>query len=157
VAGTKNALLLTSAISISNRAMIDRIESDLGNLHSALNLRAYRQEVLASNIANADTPNYKARDFDFKTALNNATSGKGTGAIDMTVTSSRHIAGSSGATSSSDLQYRTEYQGSVDGNTVNLDVERSAFTENALQYETTLTVIRGKFSSLSAALQSQGS
>lgn len=134
--------------------MIDRLDSELSTVRTAMNLRAYRQEVLASNIANADTPQYKARDFDFAATLNSVMAGKGGGALQMNQTSSRHIQGESGTPYNADLKYRSEYQGAVDGNTVNMDVERADFAENALQFETLINVVRTRLGDLRTAMQS---
>lgn len=134
--------------------MIDRFDNEFSTIRTAMNLRAYRQEVLASNIANADTPHYKARDFDFATTLSNAMAGKGEGALQMNQTSARHIQGDTGAPYGSDLKYRSEYQGAVDGNTVNMDIERAEFADNALQFETMITVVRSRLSDLRTAMQS---
>ena len=101
---------------------------------TALTLRAQRMAVLASNIANAATPNYKARDIDFRDALRRAESGQ-----DM-----------SGA-----LAYRVPLQTSLDGNTVELATEQTAFAENALAYRTTLSFLNGRISTLSRALKGE--
>lgn len=135
--------------------MIDRLDNELSTLRTAMNLRAYRQEVLASNIANADTPHYKARDLDFSSALSNAMAGKSEGGLQMKQTATRHLQGEVGALFDSSLKYRTEYQGAVDGNTVNMDVERAAFAENSLQYEAMITTLRSRFGDLRMAMQSQ--
>lgn len=135
--------------------MIDRIDSDLHFSRTALNMRAYRQEVLASNIANADTPNYKARDLDFTGALKNALVGKVDGPMPMAQTHAAHIAPLSANAYGSELKYRTEYQGAVDGNTVNMDVERAAFAENAMQFDALLTFVRSRLGDLRMAMQSQ--
>ena len=135
--------------------MTDRIDQQMGVLRSAANLRAYRQELLASNIANADTPNYKARDIDFQRALAAAQSGRA-GAGTLTTTSPRHLqAVDGGGAYAAAIRYRTEYQASVDGNTVNLDIERSAFAENAVQLEASLTFIRQQLTQLQTAIQGQ--
>jgi len=138
--------------------MLDRIDQQMGTLRTAANLRAYRQELLASNIANADTPSYKARDIDFKSALDGAIAGRG--AFAMARTSPRHLAGPDGAAFSNaphgaQVLYRTEFQANVDGNTVNMDVERSAFAENSVQLESALTFIQQQFRSLQTAIQGQ--
>ncbi len=147
--------------------MIDRIDNEIGFQRTALNLRAYRQELLASNIANADTPNYKARDVDFKSALNDALSGKGSGQmartqaghippVEIRRTQPGHLAGQpDGGPFAASLKYRAEFQGAVDGNTVNMDVERAAFAENSVQYEAMLTFINGRFKTLASAIQGQ--
>jgi flagellar basal-body rod protein FlgB len=120
---------------------------------TALNLRAQRQEVLAANIANADTPNYKARDFEFGKALGTAMQG-GVPAVSLATTSPLHISASAPVTNPQ-VKYRSEEQASVDGNTVNMDTERAAFAENALQYEASLTFINGMFSTMQKAISSQ--
>lgn len=135
--------------------MIDRLDNELSTIRTAMNLRAYRQEVLASNIANADTPHYKARELDFASALSSAMAGKVDGGLQMQQTSGRHLQGEVAAPFASDLKYRAEYQGAVDGNTVNLDVERAAFAENSLQYEAMITTLRSRFGDLRMAMQSQ--
>ncbi len=135
--------------------MLDRLESELRPQRTALNLRAYRQELLASNIANADTPNYKARDIDFKTAFASAMAGRNDGALALDRTASGHLQGAGGNPFAGALRYRTEYQSAVDGNTVNMDVERAEFAENAVQMEAMLTFISGRFRSLQAAMQNQ--
>lgn len=133
--------------------MLDRIDQELAPLRTAANLRTYRQELLASNIANADTPNYKARDIDFKSAFANALSDRANAGA-LTKTDPRHLSGAAGnAPYGAKIMYRTEYQGAVDGNTVNMDIERSAFTENAVQVEAALTFLRLRFAQLQAAMQ----
>jgi flagellar basal-body rod protein FlgB len=134
-------------------AVIDRIEAHLQVKRSALNLRAYRQELLASNIANADTPNYKARDIDFKGALAGQLAGHTEGSLGLVRTSSRHLSTESSQTLGIPLKYRTEYQPNVDGNTVNMDVERAAFGENGVQMEALLTFVRGDLTTLQNAIQ----
>ena len=131
------------------------LDNYLGFHQKALNLRAYRQELLASNIANADTPHYKARDIDFKSALNNALSGGIGGQMQLKQTSSKHLAGEESNPHGASLQYRAEYQSAVDGNTVNMDTERGAFAENAVHVEALLTFIRGRLSTMQSAMQSQ--
>ncbi|KAF7599677.1 MAG: flagellar basal body rod protein FlgB [Candidatus Dactylopiibacterium carminicum] len=121
---------------------------------TALNLRAQRQEVLAANIANADTPNYKARDIDFRSSLNQVMAGR-TGPLQLANTSERHISGRGAEDGSSAPLYRGELQSSVDGNTVNMDTERAAFAENALQYEASLTFINGLLRTMQQAISGQ--
>lgn len=135
--------------------MLDRLDSELNFTQKALNLRTYRQELLASNIANADTPNYKACDIDFKSALDNALAGRTEGALGMARTSAAHLPGTEASAFAGALKYRTEFQSAVDGNTVNMDVERAAFAENSLHIEALLTFVRGDFKDLQTALTSQ--
>jgi flagellar basal-body rod protein FlgB len=134
--------------------MIDQIDNELGFHQRALSLRAYRQQVLASNIANADTPHYKARDIDFKASLQGAMGSVG-GQLNLARTTSRHLASGDGAPAGAKLLYRTETQSSVDGNTVDMDVERAAFAENAVQYEAGITFINQMLRHIQSALQSQ--
>ncbi|MDH6591139.1 flagellar basal-body rod protein FlgB [Variovorax sp. TBS-050B] len=136
--------------------MIDKLDAALRFNREALNLRTQRQEVLAANIAHADTPNYKARDFDFAGRLTQAMSqGRAAaGSLPMTTTSARHMqATSSSAIPDGDLLYRVPSQSSIDGNTVEMDAERINFADNALRYEANLTVVSAKIKSLLAAAQ----
>lgn len=138
--------------------MIDRLEQDLSSLRNALGVRSYRQELLASNIANADTPHYKARDVDFKSALNAALGGRGAPSVapvTLARTQAGHFGGNGDSPHGGSVKYRSEYQGAVDGNTVNMDVERAAFAENALQMEALLTFINHRFRSMTTAIQGQ--
>lgn len=134
--------------------MIDKLDAAFRFHREALHLRAQRQEVLAANIAHADTPNYKARDFDFGARLSEAVErGRASSSVSMATTSSRHLAGQAQATAGDDLLYRVPHQSSLDGNTVEMDVERVAFADNALRYESNLTLINAKIKSLLSAVQ----
>jgi flagellar basal-body rod protein FlgB len=157
--------------SFITKIMFDRLENELRPQRAALNVRSVRQEMLASNIANADTPHYKARDIDFKSALDSALGGRiqsGSGMqrtssahfpandkMGLSQTAERHLPGESGNPFAHSTLYRTEYQSAVDGNTVNMDVERAAFAENAIQMEAMMTFINHRFRSLSTAVQGQ--
>lgn len=136
--------------------MASRIDNALFFQQQALGLRAYRQQVLAGNIANADTPNYKARDFDFAAALKEAVAGRGEGSLAIDRTSPAHLSGT-GGNAPARLMYRTPMQASADGNTVEMDVERGQFSENAIQYEAGLTFITHQLKMLMSAIQSQSS
>ena len=125
---------------------------------TALVLRAERQRVIASNIANADTPGYVARDLDFKEAMKNATgAGRGaqaggTGAL----THARHMAlGGATAGGAPSLAYAVQTQPSADGNSVDLDRERANFVDNAVHYEATLRFINGHAKTMLSAIQGQ--
>jgi flagellar basal-body rod protein FlgB len=133
------------------KSMLDR---ELGFHQTALDVRAYRQQLLASNIANADTPHYKARDVEFKAALAGALEGR-LGPLALATTSGRHLQTAAGTPLEGHAQYRTEQQSSVDGNTVNMDVERSAFAENAVHYEASLTFINSLLRTMQQAVQGQ--
>jgi flagellar basal-body rod protein FlgB len=134
--------------------MINRLDHELNFNRNALSLRGHRQEMIASNIANADTPHYKARDFDFKAALAGRIAGNATGDVQMSKTSAAHLDGAAGGMSGVNTLYRSEYQGSVDGNTVNMDIERGAFAENSVHVEAVLTFIREQVKAMNLALQS---
>jgi flagellar basal-body rod protein FlgB len=138
--------------------MIDRLDQDLSTLRNAMNIRGYRQEVLASNIANADTPHYKARDVDFKSALQAAVGGRGAPnvpAVSLARTQAGHLGGNGVSPHSGSEKHRAEYQGAVDGNTVNMDVERASFAENALQLEALIMFVNKRFEGLQRAIQGQ--
>ena len=134
--------------------MLNRLD-DMLNFHTqALRVRDQRQQVLASNIANADTPNFKARDMDFKAALQGALSGSpAAGGVALAATSPGHLAGKAGLSGSAGLLYRTPAQGSVDGNTVNVDAERAAFAENAMQYEFNLIRLTSQIKGMLTSIQ----
>jgi len=131
------------------------IEKQFQFHQTALNLQAHRQQLLASNIANADTPHYKARDIDFRSALQGALQAAGAGGVSMNTTHSGHVAGGAGNPLAAHTGYRSELQSAVDGNTVNMDVERAAFAENAIQYEASITFINGMLRSLNTAITGQ--
>ena len=129
-----------------------KIDNALSFQSQALGLRAHRQQILAGNIANADTPNFKARDFDFSTALKEAVAGRSGGSLPLATSNSGHLRG--GADSGpARLMYRTPAQASVDGNTVDMDVERAQLSENAVQYEAGLSFITHQLKMLMAATQ----
>ena len=133
--------------------MLSKIDNTFAFQEKAIGLRAYRQQILAANIANADTPNFKAQDFDFSAALKDAMAGRSSGDLSMARTSERHLTGSGGS-SAVRLMYRTPSQGSVDGNTVDMDIERGQFAENAVNYEAGLAFLTNQIKLLNAALQS---
>ena len=133
--------------------MLSRIDRELNVSQTALGLRAYRQEMLASNIANADTPHFKARDIDFGSSLKAALGKAPAGQLPLTQTAPGHLGGNSGNRYGATLQYRSDYQSSVDGNTVNMDVERASFAENALHMEALISFVRDKFKDLNTAVQ----
>ncbi len=141
--------------------MLNKLDSTLSFHQTALRVRGQRQELIAANIANADTPHYKARDIDFKSAMQKAiTNAQGNApqsAQSMAKTSNLHLDGTrnSGSNMSSETLFRPIIQGSVDGNTVDMDVERNQFADNAIRYEASLTMINGQLKSIMAALQSQ--
>lgn len=137
--------------------MIGKLDETLRFNELALSLRAQRQQLLASNIANADTPNYKARDVDFSKALQGALARNGAPAQgELVKTAVAHLSAQGQPTiGGMTPQYRTTLQGSVDGNTVDMDVERNQFTDNAVRYEAGLTMISHQIKNLLTAIQGQ--
>jgi flagellar basal-body rod protein FlgB len=157
--------------------MLDRLDKEFAFGREALDVRAYRQELLSSNIANADTPGYKARDVDFTSALAGALKQNGGASNNstlkmaqpvsvsmsggMAVTAQGHMSGTSTLTAtggSSDdygkLAYRVPSQPSLDGNTVDLDAERVQFTDNTVHFEAGMTVLSSQIKSMLSAITS---
>ncbi|MEQ1814644.1 MAG: flagellar basal body rod protein FlgB [Candidatus Nitrotoga sp.] len=133
--------------------MVNKLDDALRFQQTALSLRAARQELLASNIANADTPNYKARDIDFASALKNALVGTST-VLPAVKTSAMHLEGNAGASVlGAPMMYRKPVQPSADGNTVDMDVERAQFADNALRYEASVIFVNEKLKGILAAIQ----
>jgi flagellar basal-body rod protein FlgB len=141
--------------------MLANLTSSLDFHSKALVLRAERQRVIASNIANADTPGYAGRDINFKEAMNAAT---GTSAQSLTASTSsdgtsnpRHIAlqASTASLGSTALRYTTQSQPAMDGNSVDMDRERANFVDNSVRYEATLRFINGQSKTILSAIQGQ--
>lgn len=124
------------------------LEQSLGLHANALVLRAKRSAVLASNLANVDTPGYKARDFEFSKLLASGDALKG---LSLRRTQMGHRAAAN-TTKLAGLQYRYPWQASLDGNTVDPHLEKTAFTENALKYQASLRFLDGRIKSLVKAL-----
>ena len=137
---------------------IDRLTASLDFQATALSLHAERAKVLASNIANADTPNYQAKDFDFNQALALATARSQSGSQSASAPSRTHpghLAGPAGTTPSPVLQYRQPLQAALDGNSVDLDTERAAFAENSVRYEATLRFLNSQIKTMLSAINGQ--
>lgn len=139
--------------------MIGKLDDLMRFQETALSLRAQRQQLLASNIANADTPNFKARDIDFNKALQGAiakSSGGATAPADLAKTSTTHLSSSTHQTiGGAPLLYSNTQQGNIDGNTVDMDVQRNQFTDNAMRYEVGLTLVSAKIKGMLTAIQGQ--
>jgi flagellar basal-body rod protein FlgB len=142
---TDNYAIIQSGTAIADIALLRRVlaaersyimafDTILGIHASALQLRAQRMNMLASNIANAATPNYKARDLDFAKALEMVGNG--------------HSAENA-------ISYRIPIQPSLDGNTVELPTEQTAFAENALAYRSSLSFLSGRISTLTRAIRGE--
>lgn len=134
--------------------MVNKIDQFMGFHEAALSIRGQRQQMLASNIANADTPNYKARDIDFSAAMTQALNRSAGVATELTKTSGSHL-NPQGSVDGSAPLYRSSIQGSVDGNTVDMDVERNQFTDNAIRYEASLTILNMQIRNILSAIQGQ--
>jgi flagellar basal-body rod protein FlgB len=125
-------------------------DSALGIHADALRVQSQRAELLASNLTNADTPNYKARDIDFKDAMKMVSSGQPTS---IKTTHANHFPTGGGQFISPDVKYRTTMQASLDGNTVDEQIEQSQFMENSIKYQASLTFLGGKFKDLLTAIR----
>lgn len=133
------------------------LDNYLGAFEDSLILRSRRSEIIASNIANADTPGYQAKDIDFKSAMSNALGTRSEfkrDSLKMAATNSKHIQMSQN-TFSADIMYRNPYQPSLDGNTVDAGVEKTEFSKNAIHYNASLRFLTGKFQSLTKAIKGQ--
>ncbi|HEX6637468.1 MAG TPA: flagellar basal body rod protein FlgB [Steroidobacteraceae bacterium] len=124
---------------------------------TALDVRARRGELIANNLANADTPGYQARDIDFRQAMARAAGGSGaapTPGVTLSTTNAGHIGGKSSANAAADpdLKYRIPLAPALDGNTVDAQVEQASFAENAVRYQATLTFLNSKFRGLLTAI-----
>jgi flagellar basal-body rod protein FlgB len=120
---------------------------------AALDVRARRGELIANNLANADTPGYQARDIDFRQAMARA-GGDRTAGVSLATTQAGHIGGANSAAAGAnpDLKYRTPLAPALDGNTVDAQIEQAAFAENAVRYQATLTFLNSKFRGLLTAI-----
>ncbi len=133
--------------------MSSRLDDVLRLNKTALSLRAARHELIASNIANADTPNFKARDIDFASALKGALSGAES-KLALAATANKHLPGSDGKTvMGAPVLYRNATQPSADGNTVEMDYELAQFADNALRYEASVNFVSATFKTMSSVIQ----
>jgi len=145
--------------------MLDQLTNSLDFQSQALQLRSERQRLIASNIANADTPGYQARDFDFSKALQQATgrmsqaaSPLGIQRLTPTPTHAGHMnlqGQAAGSSSTTELAYATPSMTNLDNNTVDMDRERANFAHNTVQYEATLRFINGSVKTLNTAITGQ--
>jgi flagellar basal-body rod protein FlgB len=126
-------------------------ENIFGIHEQALLLHGQRLSVLATNLANADTPNYKARDIDFSAVLAHTDDAP----IPMATTQAAHIGMNDAGAPAGDLKYRNPYQASLDGNTVEMPVEQAAFSENNVRYQASLNFINLRIAELSLAINGQ--
>ena len=128
------------------------IQDRLFSIHDeALALRARRADVLASNLANADTPHYKARDIDFRDVLANAQGES----VALQRTQAGHMTLGDQGLLGAQMGYRIPTQASLDGNTVDAQQEQARFSENAVQYQATLTFLNGDIAGMMSALKGE--
>ena len=121
---------------------------------TALDVRARRGELIANNLANADTPGFQARDIDFRQAMARAAGETPTSGVHLATTRPGHIGGNAtaDATANPDLKYCTPLAPALDGNTVDAQLEQATFAENAVRYQATLTFLNSKFRGLLTAI-----
>ena len=135
--------------------MANSIDSFLGVHAQALGIESRRAQLLAANLANSDTPNFKARDLDFKTALANAGTPLG-GPLPLRLTQGAHQDAAGGALDNDpELLYRVPLAPALDGNSVDPQLEQAAFAENAVRYQATLTLLNARLRGLMTAITGQ--
>jgi len=135
--------------------MSNPIDKLFGVHAQAITLRAARSEMLAANLANSDTPNYKAKDIDFKSAFQSLQGGAAQSSVQLTKSSAQHISNEINGVASHAIRYRLPSHASLDGNTVDSDFEKSAFTENAIRYQASLSILGKKISGLISTLRGE--
>ena len=133
--------------------MAVNFDSALGIHDDALALRARRAEVLANNIANADTPNFKARDLDFASVLAGETSSQYS--LSLVQTETGHQDEFLSPDTAADLLFRTPNQPSVDGNTVEVQEEMARYSDNAIRYQASFQFLNSKFQGLVRAIKGE--
>jgi flagellar basal-body rod protein FlgB len=134
------------------------LDAYLGVHADALKIRGQRTEVLARNLANADTPGYQARDLDFRAALAQAGGASGTGVpVALKTTSTNHLGSvnSKGEVADANMKYRVPLAPSLDGNSVDVQMEQAAFAENAVRFQATLSFLSARFRGLMTAITGQ--
>lgn len=137
--------------------MLDKLDNEFRFQQQALGLLNKRQDILASNIANVDTPGYLARDIDFSAQLKSAVENEAQtqGPLTLALTSGNHIAATAPAIGNSQLLYRIPDQPSADGNTVDMDRERVSFADNNVKYQSSLTLLGSQIKNMMSVI-SQG-
>ncbi|MBK8162502.1 MAG: flagellar basal body rod protein FlgB [Gammaproteobacteria bacterium] len=131
--------------------MASRIDDAFGIHAKALETFGRRAEVLAGNMANADTPGYKARDVDFKSILGGVMKNE----LPLAKTAGGHLATSDRGLSNGELLYRVPLQPSADGNTVDTQTEQTQFAQNAIRYQASFTFLDGSIKSLLSAIRGE--
>jgi flagellar basal-body rod protein FlgB len=132
------------------------LDTYLGVHPDALKLQSKRMEVIADNLANSDTPGYKARDIDFRAAMANAGGAGGASApVKLATTNPGHLGTDPTAEATASLKYRVPLAPALDGNTVDAQQEQAAFADNTVRYQATLTFLSSRFKSLMTAITGQ--
>jgi len=131
------------------------IDKAFGVQAAALKLRSERHQVISENLANADTPNFKARDFDFRAALAKAEGASAGNSLQMARTHQSHLPASGGRSGGDELLYRVPNSPSLDGNTVESQVEQAKFAENSVQYQASLNFLGGRITALIGAIRGE--
>ena len=134
--------------------MVISLDNIIGIHGKALSLYSQRSTVIAANLANADTPNYKARDIDFRSVLSR-TGKTNSNASKMTATQSGHFGTASINSFSAERLYRQPDQPSLDGNTVQVQKEQAAFADNSMRYMATLRFLTGRVQGIMTALKGE--
>lgn len=129
--------------------------SALGIHQEALHIRTKRAEILANNLANSETPHFKAQDVDFQSALRLQLERTGNKGVDMYTSQQGHISGGSEITNDESLLYRSPQQASIDGNTVEEHVEHAEYMKNALDFQASFQFLNGKFKGLMTAIRGE--
>lgn len=134
--------------------MFDKLDNEFRFQQQALSLLSRRQDILAANIANADTPGYQARDIDFSKQLKNAMSQEtqSHNSLTLSLTSGKHIAGAAPKMHDQQLLYRIPDQPSADGNTVDMDRERVNFADNNVKYQSSLTLLGSQIKNMMSVI-----
>ncbi|WP_287810746.1 flagellar basal body rod protein FlgB [Pseudomonas sp.] len=127
----------------------------LGIHEQALAFRAQRAEVLANNLANADTPNYKARDLDFGAVLQAESDKRQNGTFELERTNANHIEAEGVTMGDQQLLYRTPSQPSLDQNTVDAQVEQANYAQNSVNFQASFTLLNAKFKGLVSAIRGE--
>jgi flagellar basal-body rod protein FlgB len=135
------------------------LDTYLGVHADALKLQSKRMEVIADNLANSDTPGYKARDIDFRAAMASAggtdAAGGASAPVKLATTNPGHLGTDPTTEANANLKYRVPLAPSLDGNTVDAQQEQAAFADNTVRYQATLTFLSSRFKSLMTAITGQ--
>jgi len=129
------------------------LDTYLGVHADALKLQSKRMEVIADNLANSDTPGYKARDIDFRAAM--ASAGGADAPVKLATTNPGHLGTDPTSEINASLKYRVPLAPALDGNTVDAQQEQAAFADNTVRYQATLTFLSSRFKSLMTAITGQ--